>query len=93
MSDTETLRKVVEERHHVRCTYIRQETVYEDDWSGTVAVFSCADNPSMLVYACADKQRCVTVVGKPPIWSARDAVRAHFAVEADGAHTSLPWSR
>ena len=88
MSDTETLRKVVEERHHVRCTYIRQETLYEDDWSGTVAVFSCTDHPSMLVYAWADGQRYVTVIGKPAIWSARDAVRAHFAVEAHGAPSS-----
>jgi hypothetical protein len=34
VGDTETLRKLIQEGHHVRCTYIRQGSVREDGWSG-----------------------------------------------------------
>ena len=30
MTNTETLRKVIQERHQMWCTFIRQETVHDD---------------------------------------------------------------
>ena len=43
------------------------------------------DDTSMLVYAWAEGQRSVTVLGKPPVRSAPDAMRAYFAGDAEGA--------
>jgi hypothetical protein len=82
MSGTDQLRKLVEERHHILCTFIREDTVHEESWSGKVHIFSCTDNPAMLVYAWAEgaagAERAVTIPAKDGIRSARDAVRAHL---------------
>src|SRR5690349_15636648 len=55
MGETESLRRVIQDRHDVWCTFIRQESVREATWSGKVHVFSCTDHPAMLVYAWAEK--------------------------------------
>ena len=83
MTEMEVLRKAIKDRHNVHCTYIRHETVHEASWLGKVDIFSCADNPAMLVYAwmerAAGAERLVTIPAKDGIRSARDAVRAHLA--------------
>ncbi len=89
MSDTENLRKAIQERHGVHCTYIRQENLREGSWLGPVEVFSCTDDPAMLVYAWVEKaggaERVVTIPAKDSIRSARDAVRAHLGGMVGGA--------
>jgi hypothetical protein len=76
------LRRVIEERYGVRCTFIRDETVCEPSRDGKVRVFSCTDNPAMLVYAWAEKvdgaERMVIIPAKESIRCARDAVRTHL---------------
>ena len=79
VSDREQLRKVIQERHNVLCTFIREETVHEGSWHGKVWVFSCTDNPAMLVYAWAEgAERPVTIPAKGGIRSAPETVRAHL---------------
>jgi hypothetical protein len=89
MGETESLRRVIQDRHDVWCTFIRQESVREATWSGKVHVFSCTDHPAMLVYAWAEKaagaERVVTIPAKDGIRSARDAVRAHLGGMVGGA--------
>jgi hypothetical protein len=88
MVDVRNLRDAIQREHHVRCTHIRSErvtaTVGKASWDGAVEVFACTDDPSMLVYGWSENSdaaepRYVTVPGKRPIASARDAVRAHLA--------------
>ena len=89
MSEQEQLRRVIQERHNVKCTFIRQETVYEGSWRRAVQVFLCTDNPAMLVYAWAeDSERPVTVPATDGIRCARDAVLS-------AAHPTRPaaWER
>jgi len=82
MSGTDQLRKLIQERHDVLCTYIREESVHEKPSARKVSVFSCTDHPAMLVYAWTERaggdERVITIPGKDGIRSARDAVRAHL---------------
>jgi len=92
MSEPELLRRLIQERHHLKCTHIRQETVYEPSWSRTVEVFACTDDEAMFVYAWLETTprgwRYVTVLGKPPIGSAGDVVRGHLA---SASTPPAPW--
>jgi hypothetical protein len=88
MSDTETLRKVIHERHRVRCMYIRTDGVHDGSCIRRVEVFACTDDPAMLVFAWAEMMpdgghHYVTVLGKPPVWNARAAVHAHVGRRRD----------
>jgi len=89
MGETESLRRVIQDRHDVWCTFIRQESVREATWSGKVHIFSCTDDPAMLVYAWTEREggaeRVVTIPAKDGIRSARDAVRAHLGGMVGGA--------
>src|SRR5262249_19180106 len=53
VKDVRKLREAIERVHRLRCTHVRSESFVEKSegkrvWDGTVEVFSCTDNPSML---------------------------------------------
>ena len=95
MTDRDNLRQVIRDVHRMHCTHIRSESVREvfqgeTVWDGVVEIFSCTDSPSMLVYGWSHDtddggRRYVTVLGKPPIKSARDAVRAHISADSQAS--------
>ena len=94
MDELDLLRDVIQRRHKMRCTHIRSERVREvlDDgtpWEGIVEVFACIDSQALLVYAWSyesaeGERRYVAVLGKPPVGSPREAVRAAARAHAGG---------
>lgn len=66
----------------VRSARVVEEFRGEPVWSGSVYVFELAGHPSAkLCYAWSTDGKVTSVLGEPPIRSARDAVRAAIAAE------------
>ena len=98
-SELEKIRSAVREQYGVRCGHLRSEAVaefFDGDpvWQGIVEVFSAigARKP-VLIYAWAHEtenggRRYVTVLGKPPINTARDAVRSMSAATQQRSSSS-----
>ena len=92
MNPVEVLWRAIRRRHEVKSVHVRSEHVTErvgdrTVWYGVVEVFASIDDPSVVAYgwvanAEAGEPRYVTVLGTPPVRSARDAVRAHLAAAA-----------
>lgn len=85
--DTEALRTVVEQTHGCGASFREVVPVVERHkgkvvWEGDVAVFDVDHAEAAMAYAWADpvpgstKLRYFAVLGKPPINTANDAVRA-----------------
>jgi len=83
----ETLKQVVEQQHHCKATFREVAHVVESHkgnilWAGDVSVFDVDHAEAKTAYAWADpvpkskRLRYFAVLGKPPINTANDAVRA-----------------
>ena len=88
--DTDALQEVVEQQHNciaVLCDVVQIAETFKGDavWEGEVLVFVVDHPEASMAYAWADpvpdstRLRYFAVLGKPPINSARDAVRAAIA--------------
>jgi hypothetical protein len=93
MSEMDKLAQVIRDLHGVDATHVRSEGVHEmfhgrTVWAGIVDIFSVRGHPMAgLVYAWSHEtdaggRRYVAVLGVPPVQSARDAVRASIAGDA-----------
>lgn len=97
MNDVHALRKAIHDLHGYESTHLRSENIHETFrgktvWSGTVEIFELLGHPGAgLCYAWqyldGDETRYITVLGKLPISSARDAVRAFVVKEAQNSRS------
>lgn len=87
---SDALREVVEQQHECRATFREVAHVVESHqgktvWEGDVSVFDVDHAEASMAYAWADpvpgstRLRYFAVLGKPPVNSASDAVRAAIA--------------
>lgn len=88
--ELEKLRSIIREQYGVRCGHLRSESITDSVggttvWQGVVEVFKCiGGRKPVLIYAWVRNsedggRRYMAMLGKPPIRTALDAVRAAIA--------------